>query len=245
MPHHHRPLTNCIPCRAAHSLSTDCLLKRAKGAVSRQDEALWCCLTEQSTRVVPSTRRMIREQEHWVPEQSLTFTNHRVWRGGKDRSRLAARLSHAAGTAQQVPLHCQPRHAVCPQPPSRGAGQAARARVRPPALVLVTEQAPRTGKCPSTEEQTDSRGRTLQEMKPVHHTLLLAKDVSSSEQVTGVRGRSLMLLLACQQHVSRARREKHMSTHTPQPRHAHTTAPAPPSQLMESPPSLQGNRRSA
>lgn len=52
---------------------------------------------------MPGAGKMIRAREHRVPEQSLTFTNHPVWRGGKDRSRLAAGLSHAAGMAQQVP----------------------------------------------------------------------------------------------------------------------------------------------
>lgn len=96
------------PCRAARSSGTLCLLGGSKGAIPRQDKALRCCLREQSTQVVPGSGKMIREQEHRVSEQPLTFTNHQVWRGGKDRSRLAAGLSHAAGTAQQVPQHCQP-----------------------------------------------------------------------------------------------------------------------------------------
>lgn len=105
-----------------------------EGAVPRQDEALRCCLREQSTRVVPGAGKMIREQEHRVPERSLTFTNHGVWWGGKDGSRLAAGLRHTAGTTQQVPLRCQAGHAACLQPPGRGAGQGAGAGVRTPAL---------------------------------------------------------------------------------------------------------------
>lgn len=103
-------------CRAAHSSGTLRLLRGSAGAIPRQDKALQCCLREQSTQVVLGTGKMIREPEHRVPEQALTFTNHQVWRGRKDRSRLAAGLSHAAGTAQQVPLHCQPstRHASSP-----------------------------------------------------------------------------------------------------------------------------------
>lgn len=109
------------PCTAAHS-GTLCLLRGGKGVIPRQDKALRCCLREQSTQVVPGTGKMIREQEHRVLERSLTFTNHQVWRGRKDRSRLAAGLSHTAGTAQQVPWHCQPQHAACQQLPSHGAG---------------------------------------------------------------------------------------------------------------------------
>lgn len=77
---------------------------------------------------------MIREWERRVPERSLTFTNHQVWWSGKDRSRLPAGLSHAAGMAQQVPPGCQPGQAERLQPPSHGAGQGEGAEVWPPAL---------------------------------------------------------------------------------------------------------------
>lgn len=122
------------PCRAAQSSGT--LLGGSKGAIPKQDKALWCCLREQSIQVVPGTGKMIREQEHRVPEQSVTFTNHQVWRGRKDRSRLAAELSHAAGTAQQVPLHCQPSTQHASSSPAVGQGRAG-AMVQPPALAGI------------------------------------------------------------------------------------------------------------
>lgn len=147
---------------------------------------------------------MIREREHRVPERSLTFTNQRVWRGSKDRNRLAAGLSHAAGMAQQViPQHCQPGHTGCPQPPSRESPQ--------------PWQAPDTGKRPLTDRRTDSRGRTLQEMKPVHHALLLPNDASLPEHVRRVRGCSLTLLLACRERTSRAGGEACTGTRAPRP----------------------------
>lgn len=83
----------------------------APGDAREQEEALPRCSREQGTGVAPGAGTMIGEPERGVPARSLTFTNHRVWRGGKDWSRLAAGLGCAAGTAQQVPL--------CPQPPSR------------------------------------------------------------------------------------------------------------------------------
>lgn len=71
-----------------------------------------------------------------MPEQPLTFTNHRVWRGRKDRSRLAAGLSQAAGTAQQVPSTASPSTQQCQQLPSRGAGQGVPME-QPPALAGI------------------------------------------------------------------------------------------------------------
>lgn len=106
-------------------------------------------------RAVPGAGRMIREQECRVPERSLTFTNHRVWQGGKDRSRLAGGLSCAAGTAQQVLPCCQPGHTGCPQPSSHKAGHGAGDAVRPPALTGTWHW----------EGSADRRWR--QEMKPV------------------------------------------------------------------------------
>lgn len=188
---------------------TPCPLRAGEGAAPRQDEVLWCRLRERSTRVVPGTGKMIREQEHRVPEQSLTFTNHRMWRGSKDGSRLAAGLSRTAGTAHQVPPCYQPGHAGCLQPPSRGAGQGAGAGVRTPALAGTWHWEG------SADGWTD--GLQRQEMKPVHHASLLYKDAPLPEHVGGVRGHSLMLLLACREHTSRARGEVCTGTHAPWP----------------------------
>lgn len=144
-----------------------------------------------------------------MPERSLTFTNHGVWWGGKDGSRLAAGLSHPAGTTQQVPLRCQPGHAACLQPPGRGAGQGAGAGVRTPALAGTRHWEG------SAEGWTDGQQRW--EMKPACHASRLCKDAPSPEHVRGVRGCSLTLPLTCRERTSRAGGEVCAGAHAPQP----------------------------
>lgn len=206
------PTNQAQPVRGSALSRHPRLLGGHEGAVPGQDEALQHRLREQSTRVVPCTRKMIRERERRVSERSLTFTNHQVWRGSKDRSRLAAGLSRTAGTAQQVPPCCQPRHAASHSPPAVGQGREQELGYGPQSW-----QAPGTGKHLLTDRWTDSRGRMLQGMKPVHHAFLLPKDESLLKHVRGVRGCSLMLLLVHRERTSRAGGEACASTHTPQP----------------------------
>lgn len=174
------PALPSSPCRAAHSSGTLPLLRGSKGAIPREDKALQCCLREQSTQVVPGTGKMIREQEHRVLEQSLTFTNHRVWQGRKDRSRLAARLSHTTRQAQQVPQHCQPSTQSASSSPAVGQGRAASGS---------HGGVPSPGRHPGEGLLMD--GQRTGKMTPVHHISLLSKDTLLPEQVRGVCGCSL------------------------------------------------------